>query len=232
VTEAPAPPLTGPLGSDGADAAAFIRANTQPLAPPLVPEIVLHQATEVTEIWEATEAKLEEIGLPPPFWAFAWAGGQALARYLLDNPEIVAGKTVLDFAAGSGLGAIAAVRAGAASVLASEIDPFAGAAMRANMAANGVTFEVTVEDLVETADPAWDIILAGDVCYEKSMADRIFNWLQARAAAGTLVLMGDPNRTYLPKTGLEPLVKYSVPTTRAIEDTDVRNARVWRVLAG
>ena len=214
------------------DADAFIRANTRPLAPPLVPEITLHQATEVTDIWEATEAKLEEIGLPPPFWAFAWAGGQALARYLMDNPDVVAGKTVLDFASGSGLGAIAAVKAGATTVLASEIDTFAGAAMQANAAINNVAFDIVVEDVVGRHDPAWSVILAGDVCYEKAMADRIFAWLQVLANEGRTVLMGDPNRTYLPKTGLEPIAKYSVPTTRAIEDTDVRNARVWRVLQG
>jgi len=214
------------------DPDAFIRANTQVLAPPLVPEITLHQATEVTDIWEATEAKLEEIGLPPPFWAFAWAGGQALARYLLDNPETVAGKTVLDFAAGSGLGAIAAMKAGAATVLASEIDPFAGAAMQANAAINDVQFDITVDDVVGRHDAEWSVVLAGDVCYEKAMADRIFNWLQALARDGRTVLMGDPNRTYLPKSGLEPIAHYSVPTIRLIEDTDVRNARVWRVLPG
>lgn len=219
--------VTGPAITDPD---AFIRVNTQVLAPPLVPEIKLHQATEVTDIWEATEAKLEEIGLPPPFWAFAWAGGQALARYLLDNPETVAGKTVLDFAAGSGLSAIAAMKAGAANVLASEIDPFAGAAMRANAVLNDVQIDVVVDDVVGRRDADWSVILAGDVCYEKAMADRIFTWLQALAQEGRTVLIGDPNRTYLPKSGLEPIANYSVPTVRLIEDTDVRNARVWHVL--
>lgn len=212
-----------------AQAADFVRDHTDLLAPPLIPEIRLHTASELTPIWEATEADLAEMGLPPPFWAFAWAGGQALARYILDNPDIVAGKRVLDFAAGGGLSAIAAARAGAANVTANEIDPYAGAAIALNAAENGVAIEVVIEDIVGSAVQDWDIVLAGDICYEKSMAARIFAWLREIAGTERLVLMGDPNRTYLPKSGLVQVARYTVETTRAIEDTDVRNAIVWQV---
>ena len=214
---------------DAADAAAFVRANTQVLAPPLVPEIRLHQATEITPIWTASEAHLEALGLPPPFWAFAWAGGQALARHLIDHPALVAGKRVLDFAAGSGLAGIAAAHAGAAAVRAVEIDVHAGAAIGLNATLNGADIEVEIGDVVGAALAGWDVVLAGDVCYEKPMAERVAAWLR-RLARERLVLMGDPNRTYLPKEGLERVAKYSVATTREIEDTDVRNAIVWRVL--
>ena len=210
-------------------AADFVRDHTDLLAPPLIPEIRLHTASELTPIWEATEADFAEMGLPPPFWAFAWAGGQALARYILDNPDIVAGKRVLDFAAGGGLSAIAATRAGAAKVTANEIDPYAGAAIALNAVENGVSVEVVIEDIVGSAVQDWDIVLAGDICYEKSMAARIFAWLREIAGTGRPVLMGDPNRTYLPKSGLVQIARYTVETTRAIEDTDVRNAIVWQV---
>jgi predicted nicotinamide N-methyase len=207
----------------------FIRANTQVLAPVLVPEIQLHQATEITPIWEATEARLEELGLPPPFWAFAWAGGQALARYVLDFPETVRGKRVLDFGAGSGLQGIAAKMAGAAQVRAVEIDAVAGAAIALNAALNGVEIEVCIEDIVGAPQPGFDVILAGDVCYEKTAGERIGDWLRALAGAGLEVLMGDPIRGFLPKAGLERITRYSVKTDKAIEDTDLRNAIVWRV---
>ena len=146
------------------DPAIFIRRNTAITAPPLVPEIRLHLATEITPIWQATEEILARSALPPPFWAFAWAGGQALARYLLDHPEVVAGRSVLDFGAGSGLVAIAAARAGAASVLAAEIDHFAAAAIAANAALNGVAIAVTTANALDTADPGWEVVTAGDVC--------------------------------------------------------------------
>jgi predicted nicotinamide N-methyase len=213
------------------DPAAFIRAYTQVLAPPLVPEVRLHQASEVTPIWEATQAKLDALGLPPPYWAFAWAGGQAIARYLLDNGAVVAGRRVLDFGTGSGLAGIAAKLAGAARVEAVDIDRFAAAAARLNAVLNGVTLEVRMEDIVGGAKPGWDLVLAGDMCYEQPLAFRVEAWLRAFAVENTLVLLGDPGRTYLPKRGLEPVAKYSVQTTRAIEDTDLRNAVVWRVLA-
>lgn len=208
---------------------AFIRAHTAVARPPLVPEIALHQATEITPIWQATETFLEELGLEPPFWAFAWAGGQALARHVLDNPELVRGLRVLDFAAGSGLSGIAALMAGAASVETIEIDPYAGAAIRLNALLNGVVPEIRIGDIVGAANPGWDVVLAGDVCYEKAMAGRVFAWLRGLAGGGALVLMGDPNRTYLPQDGLTRIARYAVETTRAIEDSDVRNAIVWRV---
>lgn len=209
---------------------AFIRAHTVLSTLPLVPEIAIHQASEVTPIWEATEAELEAMGLPPPFWAFAWAGGQALARYLLDHPEVVRGGRVLDFAAGSGVEGIAAAMAGAASVTAVDIDPVAGAAIALNAAANGVTLDIRIGDIVDSPQPEVEIVLAGDICYERGPAERITAWLRGLAAAGALVLLGDPNRTYMPKTGLERITGYAVKTTKAIEDTDLRNASVWRVL--
>ena len=205
----------------------FILANTAIESPPLIPEIRLHLASELVPIWQATEEDLAAMGLPPPYWAFAWAGGQALARYILDNPEIVKGKTVLDFASGSGLVAIAAMKAGAARAIAADIDPYAEAAARLNAALNGVAVETASRDLIGTAGP-WDVVLAGDICYEQPLAERVTAWLRGLSAAGITVLMGDPGRTYLPKAGLEWVVRYAVKTTRELEDTDVRNAVVWR----
>lgn len=222
-----------------ADPAAFIRAHTVLRSVPHAPELRLHVANEATELWSRTEEELDEIGLPPPFWAFAWAGGQALARYLLDNPETVAGRRVLDLASGSGLVAIAAMRAGAASAGANEIDPFALAAIALNAAANGVAVDVVPGDLVG-ADPgtspafweAYDCVLAGDVCYEKGMAARMMAHLRAAALSGRTVLLGDPGRAYLPGTGLIQLADYAVPVTRALEDSEVKRTRVWRVEPG
>ena len=214
-----------------ADPAAFVRANTAVDTAPLVPEIKLHLASEVLPLWQATEAELAEQGLPPPFWAFAWAGGQALARYLLDHPEIVAGKRVLDFAAGSGLQGLAAARAGATHVEASEIDGFAIAAMALNAALNDSHIHIRAVDLIDS-DAGWDVVLAGDVCYERPMAERVFAWLQALAQRDALVLLGDPGRSYLPKSGLERVIAYAVKTDRDLEDCDVRNAVVWRVTGG
>lgn len=209
----------------------FIRSHTEILCPPLIPEIRLHTASEISPIWEATEADLEKLGLPPPFWAFAWAGGQGLARYLLDTPDIVAGKQVFDFASGSGICAIAAALAGAAHVVANEIDPYAGAAIALNAALNGVAVEILLEDVLgHDAGAGWDVVLAGDVCYEKPMADRMTAWLRRHASAGALVLLGDPGRTYRPDDGLTQLAEYSVPTSRDLEDSDIRRTVVWRVL--
>jgi len=209
------------------DPADFIRKNTAPERAPLIPEIILSLATEVVPLWHATEADLSELGLPPPYWAFAWAGGQAVARYILDNPEIVAGKRVLDFASGSGIVAIAAARAGAAHVTASDIDPYAVAAIAHNAAANNVAISATGRDLIDEHGP-WDVVLAGDICYERPLAERVEAWLRALSEDGITVLMGDPGRTYLPKQGLEWVIRYAVKTTRELEDTDVRNAVVWR----
>jgi predicted nicotinamide N-methyase len=220
--------MTSPASGDPQ---AFVLAQTTVETAPLVPEIRLRLASEVVPLWQASEAELEQMGLPPPYWAFAWAGGQALARYLLDNPELVAGKRVLDFAAGSALQGIAAALSGAARVEASEIDRFALAAIRLNAELNAVPLEACDADVVGR-DAGWDVVLAGDVCYERPMAEAVFAWLQTLAGRGALVLMGDPGRTYLPKSGLERLTAYAVQTSRDLEDTDVRNAVVWRVLAG
>jgi predicted nicotinamide N-methyase len=214
------------------DPAIFIRRNTVIAAPPLVPEIRLHLATEITPIWQATEETLARSALPPPFWAFAWAGGQALARYLLDHPEVIAGRSVLDFGAGSGLVAITAAKAGAASVLAAEIDHFAAAAIAANAALNEVAIAVTSADVLDTCDPRWEVVTAGDVCYEQPMADRVTAWLRVLAARGRLVLLGDPGRAYLPRHGLHERARYLVPTSREIEDRESRDGVVWEVLSG
>ncbi|ABS62263.1 conserved hypothetical protein [Parvibaculum lavamentivorans DS-1] len=208
----------------------FIRENTLLHEPPLVPEVRLHLASEIVPIWQMTEEELEKSGLPPPFWAFAWAGGQALSRYILDNPAVVGGKRVLDFGSGSGLIGIAAMKAGAASVLAADIDAFAVAAIQLNATINDVVVTATAEDLVGVENRGWDVILVGDMCYEGPLAQRIEAWLRRLAGEGAEVLIGDPGRTYLPKSGLEKLVSYAVKTTRELEDTDVRNTSVWRVL--
>lgn len=212
-----------------ADPRRFIEDNTAIESPLLLPELRLHLASEITPLWEASEEALAEKGVPPPFWAFAWAGGQALARYLLDHPEAVRGKTVLDFASGCGLSAIAAAKAGAKRVIANEIDAFAVEAIRLNAALNGVELEIEDRDLVGESDPAWQVVIAGDVCYEKTPSERFMLWLRALSGEGREVLMGDPLRTYLPRSGLERVIAYSVKTTREIEDSDLRNAVVWRV---
>jgi len=208
----------------------FVRAHTRLEAPPLVPEIRLHLASRATDLWEATEATLAEKGLPPPYWAFAWPGGRALARYLLDNPAVAAGKDVLDFAAGCGIAAIAAAKAGAARVTASEIDDFALAALGLNAAANGVAVGCRAGDVVALDPmPAWGLVLAGDVFYEKPMAERIWPWLRARKAAGALVLVADPGRAYLPGSGLREIARYDVPTDLDLEDRTIRTTRVLAV---
>jgi predicted nicotinamide N-methyase len=209
------------------DPHAFIRANTRLLPVPHAPDIRLHVADEATGLWQRTEEELGRIGLAPPFWAFAWAGGQALARYLLDNPQSVAGRRVLDFASGSGLVAIAAATAGAASVECSDLDPFAIAAIGLNAAANGVAVEARLADLVGT-DEGWDAVLAGDICYERDTAARVVAWLDRLERRGATVLIGDPRRSYLPADRLEALATYAVPVTRALEDADVKRSSVWR----
>ena len=206
---------------------AFIRDNTRLQAPPHTPELSLHLADEITPIWKLTEEALEEIGLPPPFWAFAWAGGQALARYILDHPETVAGKRVIDFATGSGIVAIAAMKAGAASVLAADIDVFCQAAVGLNAEANGVAVGFTEVNLLDAPPPETDVLLAGDICYEKPMAEAVMDWLRQGRAAGAAVLIGDPGRTYFRKDDLVKLAEYQVETTRELEDFAVKRTSVW-----
>ena len=190
-------------------------------------EISLWLADEVTPIWRLTEEELGEMGLPPPFWAFAWAGGQGLARWLLDNPSEVTGKRVLDLAAGSGLVGIAAVKAGAASAVCADIDPFCGAAVALNATANNVTLSFTAADLLDASPPAIDVICAGDVFYEQPMARRVLAWLRQARNQGSRVLVGDPLRTYFPNEGFDLLAEYAVPTTRELEDSAVKRTRVW-----
>ena len=206
---------------------AFIRDNTDVLSPPHVPEVRLRLATDAHALWLKTEEELEEIGLPPPFWAFAWAGGQALARYILDAPQTVAGRRVVDFASGSGIVAIAAARAGARSVLAADIDGFCGAALALNAEANGVSADFTDQDLPNHPPPEADVILAGDICYEKPLAARVMAWLEAGARRGARVLIGDPGRSYFPREGLVRLAEYQVHTTRELEDMEVKRTAVW-----
>ncbi|MBW9087161.1 methyltransferase [Rhizobium wenxiniae] len=206
---------------------AFILDNTDLMRPPHVPEIQLHLATEAHDLWLKTEEDLEAIGLPPPFWAFAWAGGQGLARYILDNPEIVAGKRVLDFASGSGLVAIAAKLAGAADVLAADIDPWTQTAVMLNAAENGVEIGFTGENQIGLDIDA-DVVLAGDVFYDRDFAAALVPWFTRLADEGRVVLVGDPGRSYLPKERLERLAVYEVPVTRALEDSEVKKTTVWR----
>ena len=216
---------------DGAEAARrFILANTSLSTPPHVPEIRLHLAAEAHDLWLKTEEELGAIGLPPPFWAFAWAGGQGLARHILDHPGLVSGRHVLDFAAGSGLVAIAACLAGADSVVAADIDPWAGAACRLNAEENGVSLAVTEADLTER-DDGWDVVLAGDVFYDRAMAALILPWFERLAARGAAVFVGDPGRSYCPGDRLQPLATYSVPVLTALEDADVKCTTVYRFKA-
>jgi predicted nicotinamide N-methyase len=210
------------------DRTAFILENTRLQVPPHTPELRLHLADEITPIWRLTEERLAEIGLPPPFWAFAWAGGQAVARHVLDNPKLVAGRQVLDFATGSGLVAIAAMLAGAKGVLASDVDDFCGPAVALNAAANGVQVRYTASDLLEGPVPdRIEVILAGDICYEQPLAGRVLAWLTRARAEGRTVLIGDPMRTYFPREGLIKLAEYQVPTTRELEDFEVKRTSVW-----
>ena len=210
-----------------AEAERFILANTTLGAPPHVPEIVLHLADEAHDLWQKTEEELAEIGLPPPFWAFAWAGGQGLSRYLLDNPAVLAGKRALDFAAGSGLVGIAAVKAGAKDVISADIDPFCEAAMRLNAAANNVTLETVIEDLIGH-DHGWDVLLAGDIFYQRDIVDRLVPWFETLRRRGCDIIVGDPGRAYLPKDRLEQVAEYRVPVSRALEDAEVKRTVVWR----
>lgn len=207
--------------------AAFVAAWTTLAAPPLVPEIRLHLAAELTPLWQATEEVLESQGVPPPYWAFAWPGSQALARHVLDGGLDVRGRRVLDFAAGSGLAAIACALPGAV-VEAAEIDAFARAAIAANAATNAVAIAILESDVVGK-DAVWDIILAGDVFYEKPMTARILPWLRA-LSRHALVLIADPGRAFLPREGMETLTTCLVPTTLELEDRTERRVTIARLL--
>ena len=220
------------------DPADFIRANTELAHPPLVRELKLHLATDAVALWEMTETELQVAGVPPPFWAFVWAGGQALARFLIDTPETVGGRRVLDVAAGGGVAGLAALWASAAHVTANEIDGFAITAIEMNARANDLErgLEIVERDMLDEpvlandGGPLWDVVLAGDVCYERPMAERMLAWLKRHANAGALVLIGDPGRAYVPEDGVRELGCYDVPTPLALEDREIRRTRVLRVL--
>ena len=214
------------------DAAAFIRANTRILSPPLLPEIRLHLAEQSLPIWMKTEEELGASGLPPPYWAFAWAGGQALGRHLLDHPALVAGKPVLDLAAGCGMTAIAALKAGAASAIGNDIDNFAGAAMALNAELNGVALEVRLGDLLSGPPMPGHVILVGDLFYEKPLAARVLTWLDGCQKAGATILTGDPQRTYFPKHRFTRIADYEVPVSRELEDAEVKPTAIWRLVPG
>lgn len=194
---------------------------------PLAPELRFHLADDAYDVWERSEEALGEQGLPPPFWAFAWGGGQALARHVLDHQEIARGKRVLDFACGCAIAGIAAARAGAAHVLASDIDAYAVAAARANAALNDVSIDVIHSDLVGE-DQGWDVVLAGDVFYEAGPGSGIADWLHGLSRRGATVLIGDPGRHFLPRDRLEIVTRFNAAAGRALEDQDVALAKVWR----
>lgn len=214
---------------DGARWRGFIRDNARLTAPPLVPEIGLYLAEESLPIWRKTEDELNQVNVPPPYWAFAWAGGQASARYLLDQSRIVAGRRVLDLGAGSGLAAIAAMKAGAASVLAADIDRVALEAIWLNADANGVRVETTHEDLLARPAPTgFDVVLVGDLFYEKALAEAVGGFIVSARALGAEVLIGDPQRSYFPRGRFEEVAAYCVPVTRELEDAEIKQSAVWR----
>jgi predicted nicotinamide N-methyase len=220
----------GPSGPalSGGDWAAFIRANTRLMAPPLVPEIVLHLAEESLPIWRKTEEELGAINVPPPYWAFAWAGGQALARHLLDTPASVAGRRVLDLGSGSGLTAIAALRAGARAALAADIDAVALAAIGLNAAANGVAVATTAQDLLAgLPDGTFDVVLVGDLYYERPLAERVTAFIEAAVRQGAIVLIGDPGRSYFPNGRFTRVAEHRVAVTRELEDALIKHTAVW-----
>lgn len=209
----------------------FIHDNTIPRPVPLCPEIAIRVADEALPLWEKTEEELGEMGLPPPFWAFAWAGGQALARHVLDHPATVRGKRVLDLGAGSGVVAIAAMRAGAASAVAADPDIWAVAAIGLNAGLNDVAVTAASADLLDGPAGDHQTILVGDLFYEKPLAARVLGFLDRCLDAGASVLVGDPGRSYLPRERLEKLAEYGVPTTRALEDAEIKRTAVWRLVA-
>lgn len=213
----------------GTDKAQFIRDNTRLMAPPLVPEVRLRLAEESVPLWEKTEEELGEMNVPPPFWAFAWAGGQALARYVLDHPELADGKRVVDLGSGSGLCAIAAKLVGASDVLAADVDPFSPHAIAMNAAINQVSFNATTDDLLLRPPPPLDLLLVGDLFYEKDLSDAVLSWCAKAADDGALVLIGDPKRSFFPIDNFDPVAEYSVPVTRALEDSEIKRTLVWKL---
>jgi predicted nicotinamide N-methyase len=217
------------IGRPSRDWAAFIRANTRLLAPPLVPEIRLHLAEESLPIWRRTEEELGAMNVDPPYWAFAWAGGQALARHVLDHHELVSGRTVLDLGAGSGLAGIAAAKAGARTVLAADIDAVALVAARLNAEANACDLETTSDDLLAAPGGlAPEVVLVGDLFYERELAERVLTFAAAAATRGALVLVGDPQRSYFPRARFRQVAEHRVPVTRELEDAEIKRTAVWQ----
>ena len=219
-----------PTAAPIVDRRAFILANTELTAPPMLPEIPLHLATEVTPLWEATESTLAASQPAAALLGLRVAGRPGGGSPCAGCAGTGGGKRVLDFAAGSGMIAIAAAKAGAAEVLAAEIDDFAADVIGLNAEANGVAVRTVCDDIVGQPLPGIDVVLAGDVCYEKPMAERVIGWLRGLAREGVLVIIGDPGRAYVPKTGLEALAKFAVPTSLDLEDREVRDTVVWRLL--
>ena len=215
--------------STAMDPPTFIRANTKLLGVPLVPEIRLHIAEESLPIWQKTEEELGAMNVPPPYWAFAWAGGQALARFLLDNPGQVVGRRILDLGAGSGIASIAAMKAGAAHATGSDIDALALAAIALNAEANGVQVETTAADLLGSAPDALDVVVVGDLFYERALAERVLTFVEAARQRGAEVLVGDPRRSYFPSDRFRQVALYSVPVTRELEDAEIKRSAVWRL---
>lgn len=207
----------------------FIIANTRLIAPPLIPELRLHLAEESLAIWGKTEEDLGEMNVAPPYWAFAWAGGQALARTLLDSPDLVRGKSVLDLGCGAGLAGIAALKSGARSVLAADIDRIALVATALNAADNDVALETTADDLLSGLPSDFDVLLVGDLFYERQLAERVLALIEPAAARGSVVLIGDPQRNYFPKGRFTQIATYKVPVTRDLEDAEIKNSAVWRL---
>ena len=223
--------MTDPLPG-GSPAADFIRTHTRIGTLPLVPELQLHLSDALTPLWQATEDWLDRHGLAPPYWAFAWAGGQALARYILDHPDRLAGRSVVDVAGGCGVAGLAAAMAGAGAVLAVDLDPMAAAATRLNAAVNGLEIRVQTADATALSTPAADVVLAGDVFYERPMTDALLPWLRRQAGAGSLVLVGDPGRAYVPAAGVEAVTAYDVPVPLDLEDRPIRTTAVLRIHPG
>jgi predicted nicotinamide N-methyase len=217
-------------GQPGPSTLEIIRAGTQLSSVPLVPEIRLHQASEPISLWQHTELATGRTGLDPPFWAFAWAGGQALARYLLDHPEAVKGRHAIDVASGSGLVAIAAAQAGAAAVTAYDIDPLAAAAITLNADANDVAVRAACADVLDEdgpPSPDTDLVLVADAFYERDLADRVMRFLEKGHTRGAAILVGDFGRAYLPRDRLTPLATYDVPGLRVLEDSDIKRTTIW-----
>lgn len=203
--------------------------HTVAARPWLCPEVEMRLITHETPMWSMREEEVHAMGWETPFWAFAWPGGQSLARHLLDHPSLVAGRTVLDFGAGGAVEGIAAMKAGARRVIASDIDPVAVVSMEVNAALNGVSLECTVDDLIGRDDPAWEVVLAGDMFYDAELSERVLGWLSGLARRGALVLLGDPGRGNVPEQSVEPVAWFDAPFDTDVRGLHLRRTQVARV---